>query len=159
MRAIAGLTTPATGGLAVLKPFDVQRHVPDGYVFTRWLASLPWWTPLPVIAVMAGWPLLAHAQDRYGATEAFGALWRWMPFLVMSGFLFNVLISALAMAIGTLAGAVLGLAQISLRRPVRAPGLVHHAAVPELALAGPALHRAPGLSVRDHPLRCVGPHS
>jgi len=40
-------------------------------------------------------------------------LWRWLPFLVWSGFFFNVLISILSMAIGTLAGAALGLAQIS----------------------------------------------
>ncbi|MDE2791299.1 MAG: amino acid ABC transporter permease [Paracoccaceae bacterium] len=105
--------------MAVLKPFDVHRHVPDGYVMTRWLASLPWWSPFLVLSVMAIWPQIPLAQGRYGTGEAFGALWRWMPFLIKSGFLFNVLISVLAMAIGTVAGAMLGLAQISLYRPVR----------------------------------------
>ena len=59
------------------------------------------------------WPTLAYAQSRFTTGDAFDALWRWMPFLVMSGFLFNVVISMLAMAIGTVAGAALGLAQIS----------------------------------------------
>ena len=42
-----------------------------------------------------------------------------MPFLIWSGFFFNVLISVLAMAIGTVVGAALGLAQISLNPVVR----------------------------------------
>ena len=41
------------------------------------------------------------------------ALWRWLPFLVTQGFLMNVLISFLTMAIGTLLGVLLGLGQIS----------------------------------------------
>ena len=45
MRRIPGVNAPAAGGMAVLKPFDVQKHVPDGYIFTRWVANLPWWTP------------------------------------------------------------------------------------------------------------------
>ncbi|MEM7240336.1 MAG: amino acid ABC transporter permease, partial [Pseudomonadota bacterium] len=40
-------------------------------------------------------------------------------FLVWSGFFFNVLISVLAMTVGTVAGAALGLAQISPSRPLR----------------------------------------
>ena len=120
MKRIAGIDVPARGGMAVLKPFDVRKHVPDGYIFTRWVASLPWWTPFAVLIVMAIWPQLAYAQSRYSTAEAFDALWRWMPFLVKSGFFFNVLISLLAMAIGTVAGAALGLGQISLFRPVRA---------------------------------------
>jgi len=46
-------------------------------------------------------------------------LWRWMPFL-LKGFALNLIISFGAMAIGTVAGAILGLAQISLLPPVRA---------------------------------------
>ena len=41
------------------------------------------------------------------------ALFKWLPFLVFSGFLFNLLISVLTMLIGTIAGVLLGLAQIS----------------------------------------------
>jgi polar amino acid transport system permease protein len=45
-------------------------------------------------------------------------LMKWAP-LVFQGFLFNLLVSFLSMAIGTMAGIVLGLAQISLLLPVR----------------------------------------
>jgi polar amino acid transport system permease protein len=43
---------------------------------------------------------------------------RWTP-LLLRGFGFNILISFFSMAIGTIAGAFLGLGLISLRRPVR----------------------------------------
>lgn len=120
MNRIAGINAAASTDLPVLKPFDTIRHSPDGYIFTRWLASLPWWTPAVILLIAALYPALAFAQSKYGTADAFEALWRWMPFLITSGFFFNVLISILAMAIGTLAGAALGLAQISLHRPVRA---------------------------------------
>ena len=119
MKRIAGINAPARGGMAVLKPFDVTAHVPDGYLFTRWMANLPWWSPLAILLFMAVWPAVAYAQSQFGTVEAFAALWRWMPFLLWSGFLFNVLISVLAMAIGTVAGAALGLAQISPLKPLR----------------------------------------
>lgn len=50
---------------------------------------------------------------------------RWMPFILWGqegqwqGFALNIIISFLAMALGTIAGAALGLAQISLLAPVR----------------------------------------
>jgi len=110
---IAGLDAPARTDLAVLKPFRPATAGPDPMLVTRWLASLPAWTPAVLFAVAAAWPVLAHAQGRYGYGDATEALWRWLPFLVRSGFFFNVLISVLAMAIGTMAGAALGLAQIS----------------------------------------------
>lgn len=46
------------------------------------------------------------------------ALLRWAP-LIFTGFLFNLLVSVLSMSIGTTSGVLLGLAQISLYRPVR----------------------------------------
>lgn len=56
------------------------------------------------------------------STGVIGPLIAWAP-LILGGFLFNVLVSVLAMALGTAAGAVLGLAAISesaaLRRPAR----------------------------------------
>jgi len=110
---IAGLTAPARTDLAVLKPFRPSTTGPDPMLLTRWLASLPAWTPMVLIALAIAWPVMAHAQSRYGYGEATDALWRWLPFLVWSGFFFNVLISVLAMGVGTFAGAALGLAQIS----------------------------------------------
>ncbi|MBY8977053.1 amino acid ABC transporter permease [Rhodobacteraceae bacterium NNCM2] len=113
MKAIAGVNRPSKTDLAVLKPYDIHAVTPDGYIFTRWLAGLPWWTPAAVMFVALIWPTIAYAQSGFTTADAFDALWRWMPFLVWSGFFFNVLISICAMAIGTLAGAALGLAQIS----------------------------------------------
>ena len=116
---IAGVDKPGRTDLAVLKPFDIHAVTPDGYIFTRWLAGLPWWTPVAVVLVALIWPTVAYAQGGYGTAAAFDALWRWMPFLLWSGFFFNVLISVLAMAVGTIAGAALGLGQISPNRWLR----------------------------------------
>ncbi len=117
---IPGISAAATTDLPVLLPYNhAKGRTPDAMLATRWLASLPPWTPLAILAVVLLWPLVAQART-YSYFDAFEALWRWLPFLTMSGFLFNVLISFFAMAIGTLLGAVLGLAQISPIRPVRA---------------------------------------
>ena len=116
---IAGIGAPARTGLAVMKPFRPATTGPDPMLVSRWLAGMPAWTPLALIAVAIAWPVVAHAQSRYGYGDATEALWRWMPFLLRSGFFLNVLISVLAMTIGTAAGAALGLAQISLNPAVR----------------------------------------
>lgn len=117
--SVAGVDRPARTDLPVLKPFRPGR-APDPLMMARWLASAPPWTLPALLALGLLWPAVAHAQDTYGMEEAFEALWRWIPFLVTAGFLFNVLISVLAMAIGTVAGAVLGLAAISRAAPLRA---------------------------------------
>lgn len=112
MKPVPGITFPASTDLPVLLPLDRERtRGPEPMIFSRWLAGLPAWTPLPLLALMLLWPLTAQAAYSYG--QAVDALWRWIPFLVKSGFLFNIVISFLAMAAGTAAGAVLGLAQIS----------------------------------------------
>ncbi|MDD9876150.1 MAG: amino acid ABC transporter permease [Magnetovibrio sp.] len=80
---------------------------------SRWIAGLPWWTPVAILALIFAWPLTAAAQGKFTYTDAMGELFRWMPFLLTKGFLFNVIISFFAMGIGTMAGACLGLAQIS----------------------------------------------
>lgn len=113
---IPGIETRGGTDLPVLLPYNhAKGRVPDPMIASRWLASLPPWTPLAILAVMLLWPLTAFAQQQqgYGYGDAFDALFRWMPFLVTSGFLFNVIISFQAMAIGTLLGALLGFAQIS----------------------------------------------
>ncbi len=112
MKHIPGVTSAPTTDLPVLLPLDRTRaRPPEAMMVSRWLAGLPAWTPLPLLALMLLWPLTAEAAYTYG--QAVDALWRWLPFLVKSGFLYNVVISFLAMAIGTAAGAALGLAQIS----------------------------------------------
>ena len=60
------------------------------------------------------YPLVAMAQSHYTMNQAFYTLWRWLPFVVGSGFLMNLLISFFTMLIGTAAGLLLGLGQISL---------------------------------------------
>lgn len=119
MNRMPGIDAPLRGGMAVLKPFDTTAHSPDGYLFARWLASLPWWAPLVLLIIMGLYPSIAYTQTGFTTADAFGALWRWMPFLLGSGFLFNVLISFWAMLIGTVAGAALGLGQISPFGPLR----------------------------------------
>ena len=120
MKKVSGIDTPVKGGMAVLKPFDIRAHSPDGYIFTRWLATLPLWTPLLILALIGVYPSIVYAQSGFSIDDAFGALWRWMPFLLVSGFLFNVLISFWTLVIGTVAGAALGLGQISTFGPLRA---------------------------------------
>ena len=62
-----------------------------------------------------GW---AEAQVQVGEPSIVETLWKWTPVL-LRGFLFNLLISAVAMAAGTIGGLFLGFAQISLLPPVR----------------------------------------
>ena len=117
-RAIPGVDARPTTDLPVLLPLDRAKAAgPDAMMVSRWLAGLPAWTPLLILAVILAWPLAASAAYTY--TQAMETLWRWLPFLMKSGFLFNVLISFFAMAIGTVLGAVLGLAQISLNPIIR----------------------------------------
>lgn len=117
-RTIPGVDRAPATDLPVLLPFDRDKAAgPDAMLFTRWLAGLPPWTPIVILAAILIWPLTAEAA--YGYWDAMDALWRWLPFIFTSGFLFNVLISFLAMAIGTALGACLGLAQISLNPAIR----------------------------------------
>ena len=112
-KAIPGIAAPAATDLAVLLPLDTHRaRGPEPMMVSRWLADLPPWTPLALLALIVAWPLTAYAQQ-YTYGRAFDALYRWIPFIVLHGFLFNVLISFFAMVIGTALGALLGLGQIS----------------------------------------------
>lgn len=53
------------------------------------------------------------ADDAQTQESALGVLLKWMP-LLLSGFLFNIIISFCSMALGTIVGTALGLGQISL---------------------------------------------
>jgi polar amino acid transport system permease protein len=61
---------------------------------------------------------MAQVQAAAGKPTVVELLIKWTP-LLAKGFVFNLLISALAMAIGTAAGVLLGFARISLYAPVR----------------------------------------
>jgi polar amino acid transport system permease protein len=63
--------------------------------------------------------IAAEAQSQGAASRPgiLATLWLWTP-VVFGGFLFNLLTSVLSMALGTAAGLLLGLALISLVRPV-----------------------------------------
>lgn len=81
--------------------------------------------PFLLLAAMAGLLATAAAAQPNGpdAAGAFTVLLKWLP-LVFMGFLFNVLVGVLAMALGTVAGLPLGLTQLARLHPVRAAGWV-----------------------------------
>ncbi len=115
-RSVPGLGVAARTDLAVMKPMRLPASGPTA---TQWLAGLPWWSGFVALLPLLLWPLYADAAGKFTMATAFATLVKWIPFLFTSGFLFNILISMFAMLFGTLAGAALGLGQISLMRPVR----------------------------------------
>ncbi|RMD61021.1 MAG: amino acid ABC transporter permease [Alphaproteobacteria bacterium] len=76
------------------------------------------WHVLLVMGVFVLSIGVAYAQALPARLELFDAFITWLPF-IMDGFLLNLTISFLAMAIGTTLGVGLGLMQISLLRPLR----------------------------------------
>ena len=108
--AYPGVNARASTDLPVMKPLRLTAAGPTA---TQWLASLPSWTPLLLMTPLVLWPFYAQAADKFTVVTAFATLVKWIPFLFKSGFLFNILISMFAMLFGTLAGAALGLGQIS----------------------------------------------
>ena len=112
-RRVPGIHGNTTTDLPVLLPFRYRGMDDNGSVaFSFWLANAtPWIVPVAVVLCLF-WPLAALAAG-YSYGDAMQALFKWLPFLVFSGFLFNLLISVLTMLIGTMAGVLLGLAQIS----------------------------------------------
>ena len=75
------------------------------------------------LGIVAGLCLLASAANAAttatGQRTALEVIWVWAP-LLLQGFLFNLLISALAMLIGTFAGLPLGILQTSRSAPTQA---------------------------------------
>ncbi len=98
--------TAAGGGL-------FQRH--DGLLFV----DLRAWHGLFLVLLFVFWFGTAQAATAGGVIWAIEALFEWMPF-ILKGFWLNIVISFFAMLIGTVAGAALGLMQVSLLLPVRA---------------------------------------
>jgi polar amino acid transport system permease protein len=114
-RSIPGIQSNSTlTDLPVIKPFNYSASGYSGdLLFSRWLGSLPPQTILFACLLLVIWPAIASAQSNYSTTQAFEALWRWLPFLISKGFALNVLVSFLTMLIGTIFGVLLGLGQIS----------------------------------------------
>lgn len=104
--------------LPVLKPFN---YSPSGSVqdlqFSRWLAEFSPRSLLLIGLFFCLWPGFVLAQSNYTTAQAIDALWRWLPFVVSQGFVLNLIVSFLTMLVGTIAGVLLGLGQIS---PVKA---------------------------------------
>ena len=76
------------------------------------------------VALLIGFALvcgIAQAQAGPQQQSILTAIWKWTP-LLARGFVFNLAISFVAMAAGTLAGFFLGFTQISLLPPVRKGG-------------------------------------
>ncbi len=103
---------PKRQRLPVMHPFVLPAGA-SGPSTSSWLASLPPWTLLVLASPLLLWPGYAMAATNFSMLDAFTTLQRWIPFLLKSGFLFNIIISLFAMLFGTVAGAALGLAQIS----------------------------------------------
>jgi len=75
-------------------------------------------TGAALLAVFVASVVLAQVQAAPAKAGVAELLVKWTP-LLAQGFLFNLLISALAMALGTAAGALLGSARLSLHPPIR----------------------------------------
>lgn len=87
-------------------------------------SNVPGWRPNRLHALVLSGALLlsigiGHAVAAPGAPSVLATLIKWTP-LLLAGFMLNIAISFIGMAIGTVLGTFLGLAQISLLRPVRA---------------------------------------
>lgn len=110
---IPGVGSRSTTDLPVMLPYRYRSaNELNAVPFSAWLASASPWMIVLALALIALWPLTAYAAG-YDYGDAMRALIKWLPFLFISGFLFNLLISVLTMLIGTVAGVMLGLAQIS----------------------------------------------
>ncbi len=105
--------------LAVLKPYSYNRagQVHD-LQFSRWMAAFSPRSLIVIGLLFCLWPGFVMAQSNYSMSQAMDALWRWLPFIVSKGFMLNLIVSVLTMLIGTIAGVLLGLGQISPMRSV-----------------------------------------
>lgn len=103
--------------LPVLKPFRAPPIAPSGLA-TPALLSIGVVASAGVLFVAS----LALAQAGAPATRdgAFTILLRWTP-LIFQGFLFNLLISFLSMALGTAIGVLFGIGQVSPSAALRKP--------------------------------------
>ena len=108
------------GALPVLLPF--RGGTRDGGLFTehggRLFVDLKLRHGVFLLVALLLWSGSAYALEQGSLTWAFATALKWAPF-ILEGFVLNIVISIFAMAIGTFAGAALGLMQVSLMAPVR----------------------------------------
>lgn len=111
--------------LPVLKPFRIATHVPvEGLVLRLLNGRLAF----ALLSVLLIWMLVGEARAQIMADAdqtVLDTLIKWTPLILLGppgelgGFVLNIIVSFLAMAIGTFMGIWLGLGQISLLAPVR----------------------------------------
>ncbi|MBI3514282.1 MAG: amino acid ABC transporter permease [Proteobacteria bacterium] len=104
---------PRGTDLPVLLPVAPRRAAPGGQA-GRLRARHGAWLALALLAALA----VGEAQAGPGEDSIVAAILRWTP-LLGQGFALNVAMSFIAMTVGTAAGTLLGLCQISLMPPVR----------------------------------------
>ena len=97
--------------LPIMKPFIIRESYYSN--LSKWLVQFSPGIFIFLTLIAIFWPFFSFGQNNYTIKTAFDALIKWIPFLFLGGFLFNILISLFAMLFGTLAGAILGLGQIS----------------------------------------------
>ena len=99
--------------MPVLKPFRLRAGEPlsDSWRFSVWHGV----ALLLALIVAVG---IGEAQAAPGTPGIIATILKWTP-LLLQGFALNIAMSFLAMAIGTVVGVPLGLAQISLLPPMR----------------------------------------
>lgn len=103
--------TPFKTDLPVLLP--LRRPEGEAFAFRPRL-----WHGAVILLAVFFYSTFGNAADGNGREPVFEILLRWMP-LLLQGFVFNLAISVMAMGIGTLVGAVLGIGQLSLHAGVR----------------------------------------
>jgi|TARA_B110000503_G_C7158461_1_gene418483 polar amino acid transport system permease protein len=95
--------------LPVMMPSTPQEPEP----FSR----LKLWHAVPIAVLCIAGATVAFASEGGAKETPFTVLINWAP-LLLKGFIFNLVISVLAMAFGTATGALLGLGQISQARAI-----------------------------------------
>jgi polar amino acid transport system permease protein len=102
--------------LPVLKPFRAPLPIaPSGLAAPALLGGV---TLVGFVILFGASLALAQVMTRPVGESAVTVLLRWVP-LIFQGFLFNILISFLSMALGSAVGVLIGIAQVSLLAPLR----------------------------------------
>lgn len=102
----------------VMLPFRLNSKHPHSYDRSSGGSLFVGQTGLVLLAIFVASVATAQVQPAAAKASVIELLIKWTP-LLAQGFVFNLAISFMAMAIGTVAGIFLGLARVSLLAPVR----------------------------------------